>query len=112
MRSEVSMTITSSAKLMRRRSAATDGGLFTALPADTGSLLTERNSVGLNYRQASESRLPGLSSSQINQSPNRTSTATRAVHADASTLPPKPKLPKKLLDKLCLSSSFFITLPS
>lgn len=59
MRSEVSMTITNSAKLMRRRSAA-PGDLFTALPTETNSplvgrlALAGRNRVGAELAPPSE----------------------------------------------------------
>jgi hypothetical protein len=45
-RSEVRSWIDYSAKLMRRRSAAADGDLFTALPTDTGSPLVGRLALG------------------------------------------------------------------
>jgi hypothetical protein len=52
--SEVSMTITNSAELMRRRSAAAEGDLFTALPAETGSPLTGRPALGVRNRRGAE----------------------------------------------------------
>jgi hypothetical protein len=58
-RGEVRRWIDYSAKLMRRRSAAADGDLYTALPTETNSPLAGRPSPGgivrgLDYRPASD----------------------------------------------------------
>jgi hypothetical protein len=53
-RGEVRRWIDYSAKLMRRRSAAAEGDLFTALPTETGSPLVGRPALGVRNRRGAE----------------------------------------------------------
>jgi hypothetical protein len=53
-RGEVRDWIDYSAKLMRRRSAAADGDLFTALPTETGSPLAGRPALAARNRSGVE----------------------------------------------------------
>jgi hypothetical protein len=53
-RGEVRRWIDYSAKLMRRRSAAADGDLFTALPTETGSPLVGRSALAGRNRAGIE----------------------------------------------------------